>query len=253
MSETRVTSIATGAGILGAFVVAIASLATALAYTGAAGEPYSPLDHWVSELGEVGVSGLAPLFNAGLVVGGICFAVFMIGLAIVRSGPLRYVFGAVGAAAGVSGALVGIFPMNGLGPHALAAFAFFDLGWIAVGLASIDIAWHRDPRFPVWLSVLGVATVLAFLAFLASIASLDASTETLAAPDVRPEVWTPAALEWLTIAGILGWTLLASVAWRRAAQKAAAARDGAAAANGAAAGDGAAIGDGAGAGKGAAA
>lgn len=247
MSGARVTSLATGAGLFGSAAVAATSLLAALAYTGTAGEPYSPLDHWVSELGEIGVSSLATLFNVGLVIGGLCFAIFMIGLAMVRSGPLRYLFGAIGVAAGIAGAFVGVFPMNGPGPHTLAALAFFDLGWIAVGLASLDIARHPDRRFPVWLAALGAATVLACLAFIVSIASLDASTEALAAPDVRPEVWTPAVLEWLTIAGILGWTLLASATWRRAAAKSGAMRDVAAT------GDEAATGDGAGAGKGAAA
>ena len=53
------------------------SVVTALAYTGSKGQPYSPLNHWVSELGEVGVSELASVFNVGLIIGGLCFAVFM--------------------------------------------------------------------------------------------------------------------------------------------------------------------------------
>lgn len=50
-------------GLAGAALVAACSLAAALAYAGPDGEPYSLLNHFISELGEVGVSPLAWLFN----------------------------------------------------------------------------------------------------------------------------------------------------------------------------------------------
>ncbi len=60
-----------GAGVLGAAAFAVSSLIAALVYSGTAGEGFSPLNHWVSELGEMSVSRLALLFNAGIFVGGI--------------------------------------------------------------------------------------------------------------------------------------------------------------------------------------
>lgn len=223
MTEARIGAIATAAGIVGALAVTVASVVAALAYTGTAGERYSPLDHWVSELGEVGVSELAPLFNIGLLVGGVCFGVFMVGLAAVRRGRLGLAYGAIGAAAGLAGGLVGVFPMNELEPHALAAFGFFNLAWIAVALASLDFVRRRDPRFPVWLSVVGAAAAVAFVTFLLSVQGSDAGDEALAAPDARPELGLAAALEWLTIVGILAWAFLTAVAWRRAMRPAASA------------------------------
>ena len=53
-------------------------------------EPFSPLNHWISELGEVGVSRLAAVFNVGLVVGGICYALFMLAFAATRRGLLPW-------------------------------------------------------------------------------------------------------------------------------------------------------------------
>jgi hypothetical protein len=46
------------AGLLGVAVIAIAAFAAALTYSGHDGEPYSPLNHTVSELGERDVSSL---------------------------------------------------------------------------------------------------------------------------------------------------------------------------------------------------
>ena len=100
------------AGLIGASVIAIGSVVTALAYTGSKGQSYSPLNHFVSELGQLSVSRLAVVFNTSLIVGGVCFVVFILGLAAAGQGWLRYVYGLVGVIAGIGGALVGVFPMD---------------------------------------------------------------------------------------------------------------------------------------------
>jgi hypothetical membrane protein len=64
------------AGFIGAAAITLGALITGLAYTGTAGERYSPLNHWVSELGEVGVSEQASVFNLGLIIGGLALAVW---------------------------------------------------------------------------------------------------------------------------------------------------------------------------------
>jgi hypothetical membrane protein len=201
-------------GVIGTSVIAIGSIITAVAYVGSKGEPYSPLNHWVSELGQTGVSELAGLFNICLIVGGVLFAIFMVGLVAVRTGWLRFLYGAIGVAAGIAGAFVGVYPMNNLDLHGIAALTFFNLGWIAVGLASIDFLRNRDPRFPWWLAVIGGVTVVAFLGFLAVLAPL-LSGDGLAAPDVRPDIWIVPILEWAVLIGILAWVFLTGLTWLR--------------------------------------
>ena len=214
MSASR-QRLSAAVGVVGVLVFLAVSFVTAIAYSGSEGEPYSPLNHWVSELGELGVSQLAPVFNAGVIIGGACLVVFMSGLAASRTRWLRIVYGAAGAVAGVGGALVGVFPMNNLAPHGLAALTFFDGGWIAVGLASIDFMRRPDARFPRWLAVIGALTVAAFLAFSASLAPLLGNAG-LAAPPIRPAVWIVPLLEWLVLVGILAWVLTTGVTWYRA-------------------------------------
>jgi hypothetical membrane protein len=203
------------AGIVGASVIGLGSVVTAVVYRGADGEPYSPLNHFVSELGELAQSERAGIFNVSLIVGGVCFAVFMSGLAASRPGRLRLAAGGVGVVAGIGGSFVGVFPMDYLTQHSAAAMTFFNLGWIAVGLASLDFVLRPDPRFPRWLAIVGAATVAAFIGFLRE---LGASTESgrLASAEARPQVWALTTLEWLTIAGIVGWVLLVGVSWLRA-------------------------------------
>lgn len=213
MRRTTLDAVAIWAGLLGSSVIAIASLVTAIGYTGSKGEAYSPLNHFVSELGEVGVSQLARVFNLGLNVGGVCFVVFMLGLAVARSGGLRYAYGLTGVIAGIGGFFVGIFPMNQLDQHGVAALTFFVLGLVTVLLASIDFARADDARFPRWLAAIGAATVVAFAVFLVI---LFGEAGGLAHPDERAAIWPLTIFEWLLIAGILAWVFLTALSWRRA-------------------------------------
>jgi hypothetical membrane protein len=124
---------------------------------------------------------------------------------------LASVYVIVGVVAGVSGALVGIFPMNNRAIHIVFALGFFVLGWVAVGLASLDI-WRRpEPRFSRWLPALGALTVALFLLFLSVyIPHLYTGTGS-----DRPDVSVATVLEWLVLIGIMGWVLVASATWWR--------------------------------------
>ncbi len=199
-------------GLAGSVLFVLATLVAAIGYTGTVGEGFSPLNHWVSELGEVGVSGLALVFNAGLIVGGLCLAAFFAALGAARGGRLAWLYVPIGVLAGVSGALVGVFPMNQIGIHRLVALGFFNLGWIAVGLASLDIWRLPDARFRRWLPALGGLTVGVFIAFLAVYLPELTYTGVDAA---RPALSLATILEWLVLVGIIGWVIAASTSWWR--------------------------------------
>jgi len=202
-------------GVFGSAAIAIGSVVSAIAYSGTQSEQYSPLTHWVSELGQVGVSALASVFNAGLIVGGVCFAVFITALGATRRTRLASLYVPIGIAAGIAGSLVGVYPMNDLDLHGIAALTFFNLGWICVGLASWDFVRRREARFPRWLAIIGALTVAAFIGFLAVLLPLLGG-EGLGAPDVRPQTfWIVPTLEWAVVIGILVWTFATSVSWWR--------------------------------------
>jgi hypothetical membrane protein len=198
-------------GIAGVTFLAMCSLIAALVYTGTAGEGFSPLNHWISELGEEGVSQLATLFNIGIIAGGVCLAIFMTALGIHRRSRLAWLYVPIGIISGIGAAFVGVFPMSSTGPHIPAALTFFVLGWISVGLASIDL-WRRpDPRFPRWLPWLGALTVIAFLIFLSLY--IPYLTYTGAGSPDRAPFQLVVVFEWLVLVGIMGWVLVASLSW----------------------------------------
>jgi len=210
---TPLDRLAIWAGIVGSMVVGLGAVVTGLGYVGKAGESYSPLNHFVSELGELAESDLAAVFNAALVVGGVCFALFMLGLGVAHAGWLPNLYGVLGVLAGIGGAFVGIFPMDFRAPHGIAALTFFGFGTIAVGLASIDFVRRPDPRSPAPLAIVGGAAVVSFVGFFALLAG---ETGGLARPDLRPAVWPVAIFEWLLLACIVLWVFLTALCWQRA-------------------------------------
>ncbi len=209
-------------GVAGSGIIALASLITALFYDGRLGEAYSPLNHFVSELGEVGVSQLAWVFNAGLLVGGLCLVVFLAGVGARIGGWPGLLFAALGLACGISGTLVGAFPMNNLPPHIFWATNFFDLGLLSMLVFSLIVLFtHRG--LPKALAIPGLLAAAAFAAFVywpqPSAAqgsgggdALSAVNAILGAP--RPTVWTLAVFEWLAVGSVLVWALILALAVR---------------------------------------
>lgn len=214
----RLERIAAIAGILAFSTIALGSVWAALGYTGTSGESYSPLSHWISELGQEGVSARAAVFNTLLILGGAAYVVFVAGMAVTSPSRLRWAFGPIGAIAGIGGIAVGLFPMNHPSEHVAAASTFFNLGWIFVALASISFLTCREARFPRWLAVVGGASVAAFIAFLVSLRTDEFSRARMASDGPitgRPDVWIAPILEWATLISIMVWVLLAAVAWWR--------------------------------------
>ncbi len=199
-------------GAAGAGIILAGSLIAALFYRGRLGEAYDPLNHFVSELGEVGISAAAWAFNGGLLIGGVLLVVFLVGLGRRIGCGLGALFGAVGLACGICGTAVGAVPMNDLLPHIFWARSFFNLGLGTMLFFSL-IALLGRAGLPRRLAIPGIVATAAFGAFLAipqPTASaggdiLGAVMAMLNAP--RPAIWTPAVLEWLAVLSVLGWAL----------------------------------------------
>lgn len=203
-------------GLCGAAAITLGSLISGLAFTGRTGEPYSPFNHFVSELGEVGVSRLAWAFNTGLIIAGLCFTIFVLGVAARIRGRFRLVFGPVGVVAGMSGALVGVFPMDQLRPHAVVAMTFFYVGLCMTALFSLYVLLSQRREFPRWLFIPGALTFASFFAFLFLTEPVDEASSSLLDAAMRfiynrPVFSATATLEWAVITGIVGWVVLVAL------------------------------------------
>ena len=198
--------------LLGVGLVLIVSIAAAFFYSGADWESYSPLNHTVSELGERGVSELAALFNAGLIVGGLLIALYMVSLVLRFERRAGRILGVLGAAAGVAMALVGVVPVDVLEPHIVVAAVAFLLIlatalWFAVWCLRGDAPY---PRWLGWFAAVVVTLVVVFM-LVPRILQPEYTFEmeyNLETP--RPDVLLNSTFEWVVV--LSAWIWIAALA-----------------------------------------
>ncbi len=155
-------------GLLACLIVMAALVLPIPLYTGRAGERYSVLNHFVSELGEAGVSRAAGVFNGGMIAAGVLFIPFDIGMGL----SVPNIWAKMGMIAGIVTAfsliLIGIFPMDKLKQHIFAAMIFFDGGLATIILFTIAV-WNQPagaevlPRGIFWI---GIVCILIYVVFL---------------------------------------------------------------------------------------
>lgn len=203
-------------GLIGVIVLTLGSIITALPYIGAQGQTYSPLNHFVSELGHTQESELASLFNLALIIGGLCFGLHMIGVGLRFTGWMRYVVAIGGALAGISGAFVGIYPMDvDLATHGGVALGFFEGSLLVLIIFSLYVAFSRQTAYPRWLSLIALPMIISNSIFIYLV--LGGGEDALAAPESGRLAFNPVtASEWGVIIFLLVWVSVVTI--YRAAQ-----------------------------------
>jgi hypothetical protein len=206
-------------GMLGPLIMIAGSLVAALAYQGKKDEPYSPLNHFISELGELGVSRNASVFNLCLIAGGVVLVGFMLGLGIILGTKLGYLAAAIGMWSGLSCSAVGMVPMNNLPVHMRVADSFFYGGLAAILLFTLAIVLDRNGRLSKWLVLPGLLGVVCFSTFLALPHLLNIPRVNALDPSkfVRPTVWILPLREWSVFASVVIWIVAvsAALAWKQ--------------------------------------
>jgi hypothetical membrane protein len=193
-------------GQAGVFILLLSAFIPAAFYVGKQNETYSFLNHFISELGETGVSRLAYIFNGGLIVGGACISFFMLGLAIHIGGNWGLILGAIGLVTGISATLVGVFPMNQLEIHTAIANTFFYGGLLVALGYTLYIVFSPKPRLPKITALTGGLTMLAFAAFVWFLpAPLEDGQSIHEILKNRPEIWTLPILEWVVFLCVMVW------------------------------------------------
>jgi len=214
-SKTKIETYAPVCGMIGPGIIAVGMIISTLAYSGVEGQAYNPLNHFVFELGEVGVSSLSGAFNWSLIFGGLITIPFMIYLAGQIQFWLRWPLGILGVMTAVFAVLVGIFPMNYVNPHTFAALTFFNLGLAVAILYSLVILFSSRQPFPNWLAIPGVLYALTFTWFsffpLAIPVEFDFEVGMAQFLSNRPDILALAIIEWVMVLAILIWILLMGI------------------------------------------
>lgn len=206
-------------GWTGCLVIFLASLITAMAYRGKDGERYSVGNHYISELGEMGVSRLAWLFNSGMIIGGFLFVLMMAGLGLRLSSVWGTAAMISGIIAGIFCALVGVFPMDNIKPHSLVAMSYFRTGLLTVLLftAAIFAQPAVNRVIPLFVNIFGILALISYAVFLVVIGrAVRKSKEEIDVLDTaetktRPKFWLLPFLEWMVFFATLLWFLVLAV------------------------------------------
>ena len=199
-------------GIAGTGLILLAVFYPALVYSGKTNERYSLLNHFISELGEVGVSRAAWFFNAGMFLGGLVLLPYILCLGISFGSLLGWLGTAAGIIAVLGVAAVGIFPMNNLKIHVIAAMIYFRAGMVMVFLFGLAILFQPGGKATIQpaailLSILACLAYAAFLTLPGLRRKLQKPSDLLdpqQAPE-RPRVWVSATLEWLVFFSTIAW------------------------------------------------
>lgn len=193
-------------------LIILASFYPALVYRGKRGERYSPLNHFISELGEVGVSKAARFFNAGLLLGGLILLPYIIGLGIIFGSLLGWLGTAAGVITVLGVAAVGVFPMNNLKPHVIAAMTYFRAGLGMVFFFGLAILFQPIEKIVIPPAA-NLFSLLAFLAYgsflmLPRIKKEEEKPTEFLDPQQEPErprLWALALLEWAVFFSSIAW------------------------------------------------
>jgi hypothetical membrane protein len=121
----------------------------------------------------------------------------------------------LGIISAISISMVGVFPMNNIKPHGIAAITYFRSGLVMVLLYSLAIAFQPADQILIspWYGLVGLAPILSFAAFLVLIGHAHKDTdEPLATEDVeRPKFWHLAVVEWLIFITMILWFVVISL------------------------------------------
>ncbi len=183
-------------------------------YRGKRGERYSILNHFISELGEVGVAPGAKAFNFCLILGGLLMLPYIVGLGLRFGSWLGWMGMATGLLATGGVISVGIFPMNKLDPHVKAAQTYFRAGLVMVLLFGLAIIFQpAGKRFvPQSANLLSLVSFAVYAIFLFMLKPPPAARDERIAnsldPEViptRPRVWLFPIMEWMVFFVTLLW------------------------------------------------
>jgi len=180
---------------------------------------YSCANHFISELGWSKSSNASAYFNWGMISVNLAFMPAMIAMGCSLRTRLGYLAMFFGLATLLAGSGVGIWPMDHLKPHILAALAFFWAYLLTVFLFTLAFCprWNRNPSKA--MVVTGILSCLSAIAFIVYPKQSVIRAMQQAGDFQRPPVWLLAILEWCVLFSALLWGAMAvMVLWRKAAR-----------------------------------
>jgi hypothetical membrane protein len=181
-------------------------------------QPFSILNHFVSELGWFKVSDKAYLFSLGLIIGGILLLPFAYGFGQQLHGKYSDLTFILLFLTSIGCCMVGLFPMDFLLLHGFGAFTFFASAYSALILLGILTFNNRVHQIPKFYSILSTFIVFVIISHLFSHPLEDIK---LYVKDMhtdlkiinRPKYWILPFVEWCTVLFFLFYVITISITY----------------------------------------
>jgi hypothetical membrane protein len=200
-------------GLVSCIILTSGILTSINHFSGMKKEPFSVLNHFISELGDPRFAPHYKLFAFTLISGGIFMLPFIIGLGLLFHSVLSYIAMTIGILCTIACSLIGCIPEHKEKAHFTVSGVFFLGMGILMILFTITIYLQPELNFPRW--IIGVSIVLLgiFSSFIIDTACL--SKEELKRTDTpwewsegRPKFWLNPFLEWWSFFSMLAWIFL---------------------------------------------
>lgn len=180
-----------------------ACLPPAVAYRGRAGQRYHTFNHFISELGEKGISHHARVFNGGLICTGVLMAGFFVQFGRHFDSSSGWCVAALGALMAAFCMMVGWVPMNRIRPHMTWAFLTFVGGASVFAAAGAAITNDTAGRLPMIFAVFSFIQALLYTAFLAIPIFIEKKHAFEPLEGERPKLWYIPMMEWGAVMGTM--------------------------------------------------
>ncbi|MFQ6371290.1 DUF998 domain-containing protein [Shewanella sp. YIC-542] len=217
-NEQRLIKLALGFGCMGLLGLVLGLGISIVGYDTLGEGSFCFNNHTMSELGNYGHSPLAVTLNGGLFFGSLClvlFSLYSLQLASTITGTLSFLGLAITCLA-LAG--IGLFPLNVYHLHVFMLKWFFIMGSVSALLYLVD-QMVAQPSSGLRLGILpALVCCLSFGLFLFLPAfELDVTEgnrpfyHEMVLESLRPALWWPALLQWLSLGGFMLW--LAALLW----------------------------------------
>lgn len=193
-------------GILASLIMAIGLVIPQFNYINQEGSGYSILNHFISELGWIGVSNYAYIFNTSLILSGVFYALFTYGITSYFHGFWGRITMFLGVATSICCSLVGLFPVQSnsfaITFHLIAASMFFSLGYFTFLAVIVMLIVNRNKVIPKKHLLFYIITPLYIIPWLNMVYDFKLF-KYLNISEVkvinRPSVWVYPVIEWAIV------------------------------------------------------
>ena len=197
----------------GLSAIAVVCLGLYFSLTGYMGDDsYSPVNHFISELGLDSATTNAYIFNNSLMLGGLLLFTFIIALGnYLPSGMPVRVATMSGMIATLGFSTVGYFTADDWIPHLIAASVFFFGAVIAISLFTWAIWRDQQMRFHSSIVLQGILILVIYFVALLWPKEMLYEMANNPATFVRPSFWILPILEWSYCLMLGAWIVMISL------------------------------------------